>query len=437
MNTLNLNVTPSPPKRWGLTARILLGMLLGILVGFSIRFLPLSMEVQYFLVEDILKTGGTLFINVLKMLVVPVVLVSLICGSCSLDVKRIGRVGAKTLVLYLFTTALAIALAIALANLFAIGEQTHLPTLVEYKTVAVPSLKDIFTNFIPSNPFMALAKGEMLQVIIFSILFGMAISYAGQPGQRIAGFFQDMNDVVMRFILLMLQLSPYGIFCLIAVLCAQIGFDIITQLLGYFLVVLIVLMVQLFIVYSTLLRVIGGLNPLLFFKKFYPAMLFAFGTSSSNASIPVVLETVEQKLGVRNSIASFIIPLGATINMDGTAIMQGVATVFIAHIYHVDISLSGYLMVILMATLASIGTAGVPSVGLITLAMVLKQVNVPVEGIALIIGVDRLLDMARTVVNVSGDAAISCIVAKSERALEESRYNDPNPQAVLLNISEK
>ncbi len=424
------------PKKNSLTTRILLGMLLGVIVGFTIRFLPLSPELNNLLVTDVLKTGGNIFINILKMLVVPVVLVSLICGSAALDVRKIGRIGGKTLILYLFTTAIAIALAVFFANLFAIGKSVNIPMMTEFKVSSVPSIKEIISNLIPSNPFLAFSKGEMLQIIVFAILFGIAISLAGKPGERIADFFRDMNEVVMRFIILMLQLSPYGIFCLVAVLCAQIGFDLIAQLLSYFFMVLFVLFVHMFVSYSILLKLLARLNPLIFFKKFYAAMLFAFSTSSSNASIPVVLETVEQKLGVKNSIASFIIPLGATINMDGTAIMQGVATVFIANVYHVNIGLTGYLMVILMATLASIGTAGVPSVGLITLTMVLKQVNIPVEGVALIIGVDRLLDMARTVVNVSGDAIVSCIVAKSEDSLDEEVFNNPDPPEVSKSITE-
>ena len=263
----------------------------------------------------------------------------------------------------------------------------------------------------------------MLQIIVFSLLFGAALAAAGEAGKRIGAIFRDLNEVVMHFITMMLQLAPYGIFCLVAVTFAQMGFNLIGQLFGYFSIVLLVLLLHLIVTYSLLLKFVGGLNPLMFFRKFYPCMLFAFSTSSSNASIPVVLETVEHKLGVKNSVASFIVPLGATINMDGTAIMQGVATVFIAHVYNVPIGLTGYLMVILMATLASIGTAGIPSVGLITLAMVLKQVNVPVEGIALIIGVDRLLDMARTAINVSGDAVVACIVAKSEKGMDTEVYN--------------
>lgn len=418
-----MNTATSAEKPNRLTLHIMISMVAGILCGFVIRALPLSANVIEILVEDILKTGGDIFISILKMLVVPVVFVSLVYGSSSLDIKKLGRVGGKTMVLYLITTAVAIALAIFFATLFSIGKGGEVIRPAEFVATQAPSLKTIFLNLFPANPFRALVEGEMLQIIIFSILFGVAISSSGAAGQRINVIFKDMNDIVILFVTQMLKISPYGIFCLMAVLFSKIGFDLILQLLGYFSVVLFVLFFHAAVTYSLLLRGLGKLNPWTFFKKFRVAMLFAFSTSSSNASIPVVLESVENRLGVKNSIASFVIPLGATVNMDGTAIMQGVATVFIANIYHVPIGLSGYLLVILMATLASIGTAGIPSVGLITLAMVLKQVNVPVEGIALIIGVDRLLDMTRTVVNVTGDAVVACVVAKNEKSLDLGVYN--------------
>ncbi|HVV68968.1 MAG TPA: dicarboxylate/amino acid:cation symporter [Gammaproteobacteria bacterium] len=405
-----------------LTIKILLAMLLGCVAGLLIRMNAGHAIIQV-LLDDILKTGGNIFITILKMLVVPVVFVSLVCGSSSLDIKKLGRIGGKTLVLYLITTAIAITLAILFASIFSIGSDLQAASTTPLAIKEVPSIKDIISNLFPSNFFKALVEGEMLQIIVFSILFGMALSAAGEAGKRIGAIFRDLNDVIMHFITMMLQLAPYGIFCLVAVSFAQMGFNLIGQLFGYFSIVLLVLLIHLTVTYSLLLKVVGGLNPLMFFRKFYPCMLFAFSTSSSNASIPVVLETVEHKLGVKNQVASFIVPLGATINMDGTAIMQGVATVFIAHVYNVPIGLTGFLMVIMMATLASIGTAGIPSVGLITLAMVLKQVNVPVEGIALIIGVDRLLDMARTAVNVSGDAVVACIVAKNEKSMNTEVYD--------------
>ncbi len=405
-----------------LTSKIMLAMFLGILVGTAIKFIPDHLALREVLSKDILKTGGDIFINILKMLVVPVVFVSIVCGSSSLEISRLGKVGGKTLVLYLFTTALAIGLALFFANLFGIGKGAQLSTNLTYTPNNIPGVKEILVNLVPHNPFTAFAQGDMLQIIIFSLLLGIGLSVTGNKAQKVRDFFNEMNEVVMNLILLVMKVAPYGIFCLIAHLFSKMGFGFIVELLGYFSVVLFVLFIHLFVSYSLLLNLMARLNPLPFFKKMYAVMLFAFSTSSSNATLPLNLETVEKKLGVDNSIASFVVPLGATVNMDGTAIMQGVATVFIAHVYGVHIGFSGYLLVMLMATLASIGTAGVPSVGLITLAMVLKQVNVPVEGIALIIGIDRLLDMARTAVNVTGDAVVACIVGKTEKAMDENIY---------------
>lgn len=413
-------------KSPNLTYKIMIAMGLGMLVGLAIRYLTLPQHIEAFLVESVLQTGGTIFITILKMLVVPVVLVSLICGSSSLEVKRIGRVGGKALLLYLFTTALAISLALCLANLIGVGEGMHLTTTLHYAPQKVPAFKEVLLRLFPSNPFKALSEGEMMQIILFALLLGIALTLAGKPGQRVLAFFKDLNHVIMKLVIMVMEITPYGVFCLISALFARQGIDLVQQLIGYFVTILLVLGLHLFISYGLLLRILGRLNPIFFFKKMYAAMLFAFSVSSSNASIPVVLETVEDRLGVKNSVASFVIPLGATINMDGTAIMQGVATVFIAHAYSIHLGLTGYLVVVGMATLASIGTAGVPSVGLITLAMVLRQVGLPVEGIGLIIGVDRLLDMTRTAVNVSGDAMVACLVGKSEKCFDESMYNDPN-----------
>lgn len=406
-----------------LTLKILVAMGLGLIVGLIIKFLPLSDQVVGVIVDDVLKSGGNIFITILKMLVVPVVFISLVCGAASIDIRKIGRVGGKTILLYLFTTALAITLALIFASLFKVGQGLDLQTAASFDTAAVPTFKQIILDLFPANPFKALVEGNMLQVIIFSLIFGIAISHSGEAGERLLSVFQDANQIIINLVLLVMKIAPYGVFCLIAVLFARLGFSLILDLLGYFLTVLFVLFVHLFVSYSALLKFVARLNPMRFFKKMYQAMLFAFSVSSSNASIPIVLETVEDKLGVKNSIASFVIPLGATINMDGTAIMQGVATVFIAHIYHIDIGLMGYLTVIGMATMASIGTAGIPSVGLITLTMVLNQVGLPVEGIAFIIGVDRLLDMVRTAVNITGDATVATIVAKSEQGLDQNVYD--------------
>ena len=265
----------------------------------------------------------------------------------------------------------------------------------------------------------------MLQIIVFALLFGFAMSLSDDPGRRLLAVFEDLNKVVLRLVTVLMEIAPYGVFCLLARIFADQGLGAIAQLASYFSVVLAVLLFHGLIVYPVLLRIFSGLSPRVFLKKMRAPISFAFSTASSNATLPVTLETAEDRLGVDNRVASFTIPLGATINMDGTAIMQGVATVFIAQAYGLDLSAGQYLGVVLTATLASIGTAGVPGVGLIMLALVLRQANLPVEGIALIIGVDRLLDMVRTAVNITGDAAVTCIVAQSEGQLDTEAFQAP------------
>lgn len=411
--------------KYGLTARILIGMLLGILVGVTIKtFFSDSTFVQAYLTEGFFNVVGQIFIASLKMLVVPLVFVSLVCGTCSLsDTKTLGRLGGKTILLYLMTTAIAITLAISIALLISPGTGIHLTADAQFNAKAAPSLGEVFINLFPSNPIQAMASGNMLQIIVFAVLFGIAMAISGKPGERLAKVFQDLNAIVMNLVTILMNLAPYGVFALMAKLFATQDFETIGSLLGYFGTVFGVLLLHGLVTYPVILKALSNLSPRIFLGKMRDAVLFAFSTSSSNATIPVSMETVTRKLGAKNSIASFTIPLGATINMDGTAIMQGVATVFIAQVYGVDLSIADYLMVILTATLASVGTAGVPGVGLIMLAMVLQQVNLPVEGIALIIGVDRLLDMTRTAVNVTGDCMVTCIVAKSEGALDQNRFN--------------
>ena len=296
----------------------------------------------------------------------------------------------------------------------------------DFRVQEAPGLGDVLIRLFPSNPIEALAEGNTLQIIVFSVLFGISIAAAGEPGERIARIFDSMNEVMMKLVALMMNLAPYGVFCLMAKLFSTIELSAITSLLKYFLVLLGVLVLHVFLTYCTLLKLFTGLSPVLFIKKMEDTVMFAFSTASSNATIPVTMETATHRFGVSNRIASFTIPLGSTINMDGTAMMQGVATVFIAQAFGINLGLSDYLTVILTATLASVGTAGVPGVGLVMLAMVLQQVGLPVEGIALIMGVDRLLDMVRTAVNVTGDSAVTCIVAKSEGALDTNIFNNPD-----------
>ncbi len=426
-------------KSNNLTKRIVIGMVAGILTGFFLKLLmpqgsdfviPLyffDFSFRSFFVDGIFEIGGQIFVASLKMLVVPLVFVSLVCGTCSLnDTAKLGRIGGKAIGLYLITTAVAITGAITLALLVSPGEGVNMVSDTTFVSKEAPSLAQVIIQMFPSNPFTAFAQGNMLQVIVFALLFGIATALAGQAGERIAKLFVDLNEVIMRLVTILMNLAPYGVFCLLAKLFTDISIDTISNLIAYFMVVLAVLFMHALITYPIVLKLLTGLNPITFLKKMRDTVIFAFSTASSNATLPVTLETTTKKMGADNSIASFTVPLGATINMDGTAIMQGVATVFIAQVFNVDLTISDFLMVILTATLASIGTAGVPGVGLIMLAMVLNQVGLPVEGIALIIGVDRLLDMTRTAVNVTGDSMVTMVVAKSEGHLNEDIFNDPN-----------
>ncbi len=409
------------------THRILIGMLAGVVVGTLLNSFGLAVgPVQTFLVDGLFHVVGSIFVSLLQLMVVPLVLVSLVCGVTALgDLRALGRVGGKTLGLYMLTTAVAIVLALSMATIVSPGEGFVLSDLeVSYESSEAPPLSDVLINMFPQNPVRAMAEGQMLQIIVFALLFGFSITLAGERGKHVMNFFTDLNEVIMQMVFLIIKLAPIGVFALLARTFASEGLALIRPLAGYFIAVVIGLLLQLFVTYTFLLRT-AGLNPIRFLMQMRAPMSFAFSMSSSSATIPVTLNTLETRLGVQNSVASFTVPLGATINMDGTAIMQGVATVFIANVYGIDLALSDYLTVILTATLASIGTAAVPSAGLIMLAMVLTQINLPVEGIALIIGIDRLLDMLRTAVNVAGDGAVTCVVAQSEGALDKQVFHDP------------
>jgi Na+/H+-dicarboxylate symporter len=325
----------------------------------------------------------------------------------------------------MFTTFVAVTFAMTSALLFKPGAGFQAPSdTPEYVAKEAPSLVDVIINMVPSNPISSMAEGQMIPIIVFAILFGISMSYAGEAGKRLSGFFNDVNEVIMKIVTIVMNFAPYGVFCLIAKLCATIDVKDIVAIGAYFINVFVVLILHAIIVYPLLLKITTGLNPIILLSKLKEVAAFAFSSASSSATLPLTLATARQKLGVSRSVSSFTLPLGATINMDGTAIMQGIATVFIAQAYQVDLSTVDLLMVVLTATLASVGAAGVPGVGLILLAVVLQQVNLPVEGIALIIGIDRLLDMTRTVVNVTGDSTIATIVAKTEGELDEDIYHD-------------
>lgn len=417
-----------------LTKRIVLAMVFGIFIGAIINVilqaellgLEAALWIDRYLVDGLFDTIGQIFVRSLKLLVVPLVFVSLVCGVSALgNSSRMGTLAAKTVFLYMTTTAVAIALAIMVAVIVKPGIGIDLAAATEFVAKDAPPLKDTIINIFPSNPVQSMAMGSILQVIVFALLVGFAIAQSGEKGQRINDFFNDFNEIIMKMVMILMKLAPYGVFCLLAKLFAGVGIDMIMSLAKYFFTVVFVLLLHSLGVYTLILKIFTGQNVKLFLSKMRSALALAFSTASSGATMPVTLRTVQQRLGVNNSVASFTVPLGATINMDGTAIMQGVATVFIAQAYNITLGLDGYLTVVLTATLASIGTAAVPGVGLVMLVMVLNQVGLPVEGIGLIIGVDRLLDMMRTATNVTGDAMVTTVVANSEGLLDKSIFNDP------------
>ncbi len=416
-------------KKMSITTKILIAMGIGLIVGSSLNsFASDSDFVQTYLVGGVFHVIGSMFINALKMLVVPLVTFSLICGVCGIgDVGMLGRVGLKSFLLYMLTTAMAISLALTVAILVGPGKDGEAAIIENTGFTAkdAPPLTDVFINIVPSNPINAFANGEMLQIIFFVILFAIAMLLSGDAGKSLASGIEKLNEVMMKVVTLVMDFAPIGVFCLMAKTFSEQGLGLILPMISYFSVVIICLLMHAFGTLNLLLVLMAKLSPLVFFKKIRSAQIFAFSTASSNATIPITLQAVEKRMGVHNSIASFTVPFGATINMDGTAIMQGVATVFIANVYGIDLVLNQYLTIIGMSVLASIGTAGVPGVGLIMLAMVFNQVGLPVEGIGLILGVDRLLDMVRTAVNVTGDATVSCIVAAGENEIDMEVFNDP------------
>lgn len=420
-------------KKMSLTTKIFIGMLLGIFFGVALSYAKGVPFVDKTIIGFFLVLVGTVFVNLIKMMVVPLVFFSLTCGAAQIgDIKKLGRVGMKTLAFYLTTTAIAVAIAIIIALLIQPGSYMTLGAeALEFEAKEAPALVQVLIDMIPSNPVDSMAKGNMLQIIVFALFMGTAITILGDKAKLVKEFFEQTNEVILKIVMIVMHFAPYGVFALVARTFATFGFSAIGSLAMYMLCVLGGLLLHLLITYQGLFYAFTKLNPIQFFKKFSPAMIVAFSTSSSNATIPASLESAEKGLGIKKDLASFTIPLGATINMDGTAIMQGVATVFIAQLYGVTLGVPQFLTIILTATLASIGTAGVPGVGLVMLSMVLTQVGLPVEAIAIILGIDRILDMCRTVVNITGDAVCTAIIAKQEGELDVTVFNAPNQPEAL------
>ncbi|CEH32976.1 Proton glutamate symport protein [Romboutsia lituseburensis] len=412
-------------KKMTLTNKILLGLLLGFIVGLILKQIPSGYMKDTLILGGIFKVLGTGFTSAIKMMVVPLVFISLICGSASMgDVKKLGRIGGKTMAFYLSTTALAIIISLILGNVLKPGIGLDMSHMVS-GDVAIgesKSIVEIILNIIPSNPIQSLANGEMLQVIFFAMLIGIAINVVGEKAEPLKVLFESANEVCMKMVNIIMLFAPYGVFALVADTFATVGTDAVFALLKYVAVVLIGLLIHVCVVYGGAFKLFTKQNIKPFLKKFTQVAAVTFSTASSNASVPVSLEIMEE-LGVGKSTRSFTIPMGATINMDGTAIMQGVAALFIAQIYGIDLGMNDMMTIVLTATLASIGTAGVPGVGMIMLSMVLQSVGLPLEGIGLIMGVERIIDMFRTTVNVMGDNVCTLVVANSEKDLNLEAYN--------------
>ncbi len=403
-------------RKLNLPAWIIIGMLAGILVGF------IFLKVGGTFTTDYLKPFGTIYINLLKFMVVPVVLFSIMSGVISLnDLKKVGSVGIKTFIYYICTTALAVVIGLVVVNCF----KGFFPVLdssvtagLEYEAAEAPKVMDVIVNIFPDNLLKPMVDTNMLPVIVIAIFFGAGVLAAGEKGKMIANLVESMDEVVMKVLMMIIKLTPIGVFCLMADVVAVNGAKVVGSLALVVGVAYIGYILHLVIVYSLSVKFLAGMSPIRFFKGMAAAMLTAFTTTSSNATLPVNIECCND-MGAEPEISSFVLPLGATINMDGTAIYQAVATVFIACCYGIDLTIGQMVMVVVTATLASIGTAGVSGAGMIMLSMVLLQVGLPVEGIAIIAGVDKLFDMGRTTLNITGDATCAMWLSKVERRNKE------------------
>ena len=414
-------------KKLSLSTIIFIALLTGAVFGILIHyFIPEGYFRDTILINGIFYVLGNGFIRLMQMLVVPLVFCSLVCGAMAIgDTKTLGTVGVKTIIFYLITTALAVCLALSVASLINPGlgmHETVSDTSAAVETTTI-NFADTLLNIIPKNIFNSLANGDMLPVIVFALFTGILLASMGNRVSTVANFFSQFNDIMMEMTTAVMKFAPVGVFFLIAKTFAGIGFDAFVPMLKYMGSVILALALQCFVVYQVLLFLFTRLNPFRFIRKFFPVMTFAFSTSTSNATIPLSIDTLFKKIGVSKRISSFTIPLGATINMDGTSIMQGVAVIFIAQAYGIDLTPSALATVVATATVASIGTAGVPSVGLVTLSMVLTSVGLPTEGIALIMGIDRILDMLRTAVNITGDAVCTTIIARQQGAFKKEVFD--------------
>ncbi|MDA9342845.1 dicarboxylate/amino acid:cation symporter [Gammaproteobacteria bacterium] len=408
-----------------LTRNILLGMFLGFLVGslfFYLNIFPESLIT--FIKVYVFNLGSAIFVNLLKLLIVPLVFFSLVSGISSLtSMTSLGNITFKTITLYLSTTAIAVSLSLIVGSIFKPGAGYSSNIAPPENLPEGQGIYETILDIFPSNIIEAMAQNQMLAVVLFSILFGLALNKTNHLTGNFSEAFEKLNTVFMQLVIMIISFAPIGVFCLIGKFVITDGLDIFQEAFKYVILLISVLIIHAFITYSLILKIFTNLNIWTFFKKMKEVAIFAFSTSSSAATIPVTLKTVQDNLGVNKNVASFVIPVGATINMDGTAIMQGMATIFIAQMSGIDLTLIQYVQVVILAVVTSIGTAAVPSAGTITLVIILQQFGLPLEAIGIILAVDRILDMLRTSVNVTGDAAIACIVANSEGLLDKGIFN--------------
>ncbi len=401
------------------TKKIIVSMILGVIFGVLINLIDISQSSTHSIMIDGLDLVSHLFLSALKLIIIPLIFFSIVCGIVSLseDVS-ISRLGIKTISLYLITTVIAISLGLLFASLI-----SYEPVLVTDINSEI-NVKDIQSenNFFPSNIFKSMVDGNIIHLLIFSILIGISASRIKEKIKTFIKYIHEFNEVINELVKIIISFTPIAVFCILSKTFATQGLDTLMPLMGYFMTVVAALILHFFITFSLLLKIFTRLDPIIFYRNIKDVLVFTFSTSSSSASIPFTLKTANEKCGVDTSISTFSIPLGATINMDGTAIMQGCATFFLASLYGIDLGINEILIIVITATIASIGTAGIPSAGIIMLTVIFTQIGIPLEGITLLLGVDRLLDMMRTSVNVSGDLCISCIVASSENKLDHNTF---------------
>lgn len=408
--------SPSLLARVPLWQQILVGLVLGVVVGMLYKPGALA-----------LAPVGALFLNAIKMLIVPLVFISLVAGITAMsDSAKLGRISVKTIAIYLITTAFAVSIGLAFGTLFSPGEGMHMVASGSAEAKPAPSLVQILVGLVPTNPVTAFAEGNILQIIVFAIALGVSMNLVGEKAAPAIRLFDSLAEVLYKLTDLVMRFAPIGVFALIAGVVASHGIEVLLPLAGVIGVIYLASIAHMLLVYGSLIGGLARLSPLRFFRGIAPALAVAFSTSSSSGTLPVSIECARKNLGVSQGVAGFVLPVGATINMDGTAIYQGVLALFIAQAFGIDLSAGQYLMIILTATLASVGTAGIPGAGLIMLGLVLSSVGLPLEGVALIAGIDRILDMARTTVNVTGDLMTTTLVARSENELDRDVYNSDN-----------